>query len=148
MVLILAPGSDCWRESKYREEGFARQALLAHERQAAEELAQWKTPVSESRITIDAAPAAISLAMICTREQLEEMRLKAIALEKGSSRPHERFHRTGRHRAAADPEGGCRSPSRAPASPRRNRSLAYHGFLRCVTFALQHAGVKKLDNWK
>jgi hypothetical protein len=43
--------------------------LPGPERQAAEELEQWKTHHEERKV-IDASPAAISLAMICTREQL------------------------------------------------------------------------------
>jgi hypothetical protein len=39
-----------------------------HERQAAEELGQWKHIIEERKV-IDATPAAITLAMICTRER-------------------------------------------------------------------------------
>ena len=46
--------------------------LRGHERHAAEELEQWNTHVDEHK-TIDASQAAITLDMICTREQLEEM---------------------------------------------------------------------------
>ena len=54
--------------------------LRGHERQAAEELGQWKTGVEE-RKPLDASRAAITLAMICTREQLEEMERRALALQ-------------------------------------------------------------------
>ena len=54
--------------------------LRAHERQAAEELGQWKAVIEERKMS-DATPAAISLAMICSREQLEEMRAKMPAMQ-------------------------------------------------------------------
>jgi hypothetical protein len=54
--------------------------LRGHERQAAEELEQWKTHVEERKV-IDASPAAITLAMVCSREQLLEMRRKALELQ-------------------------------------------------------------------
>jgi hypothetical protein len=44
--------------------------LRAHERQAAQELDQWKTH-HEERQVIDGSPAAITLAKIRNREQLE-----------------------------------------------------------------------------
>ena len=50
--------------------------LRGNERQAAEELGQWKT-----RRVMDASQAAITLAMICTRERLEEMERRALALQ-------------------------------------------------------------------
>ena len=53
--------------------------LRGHERHA-EELGQWKTGVEEPK-PLDASPAAITLAMICTPEQLEEMERKALALQ-------------------------------------------------------------------
>jgi hypothetical protein len=56
--------------------------LRGHERQAAEELEQRKTRVEE-RKPLDASPAAITPAMICTREQLEEMERWALALHSG-----------------------------------------------------------------
>jgi hypothetical protein len=55
--------------------------LRAHERQAAEELEQWKTHVEEHKV-IDASPAAITLGMVCSREQLLEMKRKALELQK------------------------------------------------------------------
>jgi hypothetical protein len=54
--------------------------LRGHERQAAEELEQWKTHVEELKV-IDASPAAITLAMVCSREQLLEMKRKALELQ-------------------------------------------------------------------
>jgi hypothetical protein len=51
----------------------------ARRRQAAEELGQWKTGVEEPK-PLDASPAAITLAMICTPEH-EEMDRKALALQ-------------------------------------------------------------------
>jgi hypothetical protein len=54
--------------------------LRGHERQAAEELGQWKTHIEE-RKPVGASPAAITLTMICTREQLEEMERRALALQ-------------------------------------------------------------------
>ena len=59
--------------------------LRGHERQAAEELGQWKTRVEERKV-IDASPASITLAMICTRKQLEEMERRALALQLESER--------------------------------------------------------------
>jgi hypothetical protein len=55
--------------------------LRAHERQAAEELGQWKTGVKEPQ-PHDASSTAIPLAMICTKEQLEEMERRALALQR------------------------------------------------------------------
>jgi hypothetical protein len=59
--------------------------LRGHERQAAEELEQWKTHVEECKV-IDASPAAITLAMVCSQEQLLEMKRKATELlQQGSA---------------------------------------------------------------
>lgn len=54
--------------------------LRGHERQAAEELEQWKTHIEERKV-IDASPAAITLGMVCSREQLLEMKRKALELQ-------------------------------------------------------------------
>ena len=54
--------------------------LRAHEQQAAQELSQWQTKtVVEERKTIDATPAAVTLATILTLEQLEELERKMLA---------------------------------------------------------------------
>jgi hypothetical protein len=53
--------------------------LRGHERQGAEELGQWRTHHEERKLH-DASPAAITPAMICTREQLEWMQRRALAL--------------------------------------------------------------------
>jgi Terminase small subunit len=53
--------------------------LLRHERQAAQELGQWKTGVAAPQPP-DASPATFTLASICTREELEEMERRALAL--------------------------------------------------------------------
>jgi Terminase small subunit len=55
--------------------------LRAHEKQAAEELEQWKTHIDVHK-TVDVTPAAFALAAVCTREQLLEMKRKALALQK------------------------------------------------------------------
>jgi hypothetical protein len=55
--------------------------LRAQERQTAEELGQWKTGVEEPK-PLDVSPAAITLAMILTRDQLLEMKRKALELQK------------------------------------------------------------------
>ena len=49
--------------------------LRAHEQPAAEELGQWKTPMEERKV-IDASPAAITLAMVLTTAELEELAAK------------------------------------------------------------------------
>jgi hypothetical protein len=54
--------------------------LRSLERQAAEELEQWKTHVEEHKV-IDASPAEIMLAMVCSPEQLLEMKRKTLELE-------------------------------------------------------------------
>jgi hypothetical protein len=54
--------------------------LRGHERQAAEELEQWKTHVEEHKV-IDASPAEITLAMVCSRVHLLEMKRKALELQ-------------------------------------------------------------------
>ena len=46
--------------------------LRAHERQAAEELEQWKTHHEEPKV-IDASPEAIQLAMVMSTEELEQL---------------------------------------------------------------------------
>jgi hypothetical protein len=43
-------------------------------------LGQWKTH-HEERKPLDTSRAAITLTMICTREQLEEMERRALALQ-------------------------------------------------------------------
>jgi Terminase small subunit len=54
--------------------------LRRHERQAAEELEQWKTHVEERKV-IDASRAEITLGMVCSLEQLLEMKRKALELQ-------------------------------------------------------------------
>jgi hypothetical protein len=54
--------------------------LRGYEWQAAEELEQWKTHHAAPK-PLDASSAAVTLAMICTREQLEEMERRALALQ-------------------------------------------------------------------
>jgi hypothetical protein len=54
--------------------------LRRHERQAAEELGQWKTGLEEPKLP-DASPAAFTLAQICTPEELEEIERRASALQ-------------------------------------------------------------------
>ena len=51
--------------------------LRGHERPAAEELGQGKKRAEEPKV-IDASPAAITLTMICTRKQLEEMERRGL----------------------------------------------------------------------
>jgi hypothetical protein len=46
--------------------------LRAHERQAAQELEQWKTRVGESK-PLDASPAVITLALLLTDEELDSL---------------------------------------------------------------------------
>jgi hypothetical protein len=56
--------------------------LRAHEQQAAQDLDQWKTrSVHEERKTFDATQAAITLAMLFTTAQFEELEEKALELE-------------------------------------------------------------------
>jgi len=54
--------------------------LRGHERQAAEELERWQTRVEEPTPR-DESPTAIISAMICTREHLEEMQRRALAMQ-------------------------------------------------------------------
>ena len=56
--------------------------LRAHERQAAEELNQWKAVIDERKF-VDATPAAIELALVMTIPELEDLRsrLKAFREE-------------------------------------------------------------------
>jgi hypothetical protein len=54
--------------------------LLQHERQAAQEMGQWKTGVEE-RKTSDASPAVFTLAQLCTPEELEAIERRASALQ-------------------------------------------------------------------
>ena len=49
--------------------------LRGHERQAAEELEQWKTHHEERRV-IDASPAAIVLALALSPAELDELAAK------------------------------------------------------------------------
>ena len=58
-------------------------ALLAHEKQAAEELGQWKTHHPEHKV-FDVTPEAYDLALLCTPEQLLEMEKRALELAKQS----------------------------------------------------------------
>jgi hypothetical protein len=50
--------------------------LRGHERRAAEELSQWKTCVEE-RKPLDASPAAITLALLLTDEELDSLEKRA-----------------------------------------------------------------------
>jgi hypothetical protein len=74
--------------------------LRGHERQAAQEWGQWKTRV-EDRKPLDAPPAAITLAMVCTRVRERRSRTK------GSITTGVRLH-----------QQGCRK-SMPPFSPLR-----------------------------
>jgi hypothetical protein len=55
--------------------------LLRHERQAAQEVGQWKTGVKEPKLP-DASPATFTLAQICTPEELEAIERRASALRR------------------------------------------------------------------
>ena len=50
--------------------------LLAHERQAAAELNQWKAPVQETKVTLDATPGAVALAMVMSADELRALSAK------------------------------------------------------------------------
>jgi hypothetical protein len=56
----------------YKGKGADRAELRGHERQAAEELQQWKTRVEERKV-IDASPAAIKLALLLTGEEFDSV---------------------------------------------------------------------------
>jgi hypothetical protein len=53
--------------------------LRALERQAAEELAQWKV-VIEARKVVDATPAAVMLGMLMSKEQLLDLKRRTLEL--------------------------------------------------------------------
>jgi hypothetical protein len=55
--------------------------LRGHERPAAEELEQWNTGVEERKV-IDASPAAITLAMLMTTAELEDLEKMSLELER------------------------------------------------------------------
>ena len=54
--------------------------LRALERQAAEELAQWKV-VIEARRVVDATPAAVMLGMLMSKEDLLDLKRRALELQ-------------------------------------------------------------------
>jgi hypothetical protein len=56
--------------------------LRAHERQAAEELAQWHTPPEHKASPVNVTVEAYALALLCTPEQLAEMERKALELQR------------------------------------------------------------------
>ena len=56
--------------------------LRATECQAAQETGDWNKPERDKGKIIDVTPAVVSLGMICTKEQLQEMREKALALRR------------------------------------------------------------------
>jgi hypothetical protein len=56
-------------------------ALRAIERQAAEETGQWRLPEKENKVVIDATPQAIMLGMLMSKEQLLELKAKAIEVQ-------------------------------------------------------------------
>jgi hypothetical protein len=60
--------------------------LLAHERQAAAELNQWKAPEQQTKVTLDATPAALALATALSRQELEELEAKLKAAEEAEAR--------------------------------------------------------------
>jgi hypothetical protein len=55
------------------------QELRATEKQAAEELSQWKAPGEETKVTLDATPGAVALAMVMSVEELQVLHAKLIA---------------------------------------------------------------------
>jgi phage terminase small subunit len=61
--------------------------LRAHERQAAEELCQWKAVIEDRKTTIDATPAAIALAMILSTTELEALAAKLKAAREAAEVP-------------------------------------------------------------
>ena len=65
--------------------------LRAHERQAAEELNQWKAVIDERKM-IDASPRAIELALVMSREELEDLaaRIRALNAELDGGEPRDR----------------------------------------------------------
>jgi hypothetical protein len=60
--------------------------LRGHERQAAEELGQWKTRVEERKV-IDSSPVAITLALLLTDEELDSLEKGAGDGESWGGRP-------------------------------------------------------------
>jgi hypothetical protein len=74
--------------------------LRGHERQAAEELGQWKTQYEERKV-IDASPAAITLAMLLTHEELDSLE------KRGRWRWRNRGARTTRWIKCRKPSSGC-----------------------------------------
>jgi hypothetical protein len=58
--------------------------LRALERQAAEELAQWKV-VIEAQKVVDVTPAAVMLGMLMSKEQLQDLKRRALELQKSQS---------------------------------------------------------------
>jgi hypothetical protein len=59
--------------------------LRAHERQAAEELCQWKVAFDERKVA-DATPRAIELALVMSAPELLALRAKLLALHEGAER--------------------------------------------------------------
>jgi hypothetical protein len=55
--------------------------LRGHERQAVEELGQWKMVVEE-RKHLDASPTTITLAMLMTTAELEDLEKRSLELER------------------------------------------------------------------
>jgi hypothetical protein len=55
--------------------------LRGHERQAAEDLGQWKTRVEEPKV-IDASPAVVTLAMLFTWRSQVDLERRALEPEK------------------------------------------------------------------
>jgi hypothetical protein len=92
--------------------------LRGHEQQTAEELGQWKTRVEE-RKTLAASPPAITLAMLFTTAELEDLEKRALELERGRRWSLRRDRHSGA--GACDwPGGGGPHPARGgpPPSPR------------------------------
>jgi hypothetical protein len=52
--------------------------LRAHERQASEELSRSKAPTQKTKVAIDATPAVVMLGMVFSKEQLLELKRKAM----------------------------------------------------------------------
>ena len=76
MLCVTYVGKDADRPV-YKVDTAILAELRAHERQAAEELEQWKTR-TETKVTVDVSPVAMTLAELLTHDQLLEMERKLL----------------------------------------------------------------------
>ena len=103
--------------------------MRGHERQAAQKLDQWKTH-SEERKPLDASPAAITLALLLTDEELDSLEKRARVGETREGRTTG-WIRCRKPLSGCAPWGACPNIPRQCRGPRQATADGWRDLLLC-----------------